>query len=107
MTILKQHSGNFFQGQTGVTYTITATNSGAGPSSGMVTVSDILPAGLTPVGPVGLSNGWTCGIAAQTLTCTRSDALNASASYPSISLSVDVSTTALASLTNTATVAGG
>ena len=43
----------------------------------------------------------------QTLTCTRSDALAASSSYPAITLNVNVSTTAPSSVTNTATVSGG
>src|SRR5258708_8672094 len=36
--------------------------------------------------------------------CTRSDALAASANYPAITLTVNVSATAAASVTNTATV---
>ena len=43
LTISKTHSGNFVQGQTGATYTITATNSGVGATSGAVTVADTLP----------------------------------------------------------------
>ena len=42
-----------------------------------------------------------------TLTCTRSDALAAGASYPPIALTVSVSVTASPSVTNTATVSGG
>src|SRR5947209_18800229 len=49
--------------------------------------------------------GWTCTLA--TLTCTRSDALAASASYPAITLTVNVAGNAPASVTNTATVSGG
>jgi uncharacterized repeat protein (TIGR01451 family) len=107
LTITKSHAGNFTQGQTGATYTITVTNSGAGATSGTVTVTDTLPAGLTPTAPNGVVNGWTCGIAGQTVTCTRSDALAASASYPAIPVTVDVATTAGAAVTNTADVSGG
>src|SRR5205823_5861370 len=46
LTITKTHTGNFTQGQS-ATYTITVTNSGAGPTSAAVSVSDALPAGLT------------------------------------------------------------
>src|SRR5256885_387926 len=42
-----------------------------------------------------------------TLTCTRSDALAASVSYAAITLTVDVATSAPASVTNSATVSGG
>src|SRR5207237_7863970 len=71
MTIAKSHSGNFTQGQVGATYTITATNSGSAPTSGVVTVTDTLPAGLNATNIAG--TGWTCVLGP--LTFTRSDAL--------------------------------
>src|SRR5207244_11076828 len=86
LTIAKSHSGNFTQGQVGATYTITATNSGLAATSGTVTVTDTLPAGLTATAISG--TGWTCVLG--TLTCTRSDALAAGSSYPAITLTVDV-----------------
>src|SRR5207237_1343796 len=103
LTIGKTHVGNFSQGQVGATYTITVTNSGTGPSSGTVTVVDALPAGLTATAISG--GGWSCTLA--TLTCTRSDVLAASASYPSITVTVNVAANAAASVTNSATVSGG
>src|SRR5207344_3068828 len=42
-----------------------------------------------------------------TLTCTRSDALAAAASYPVITIVVDVSPTAPGSVINSAAVSGG
>ena len=69
LTIAKSHSGNFTRGAPG-TYTITVSNiSPAAASSGIVTVSDPLPAGLNPTGASG--SGWSCSIASQTVTCTR------------------------------------
>jgi hypothetical protein len=103
LTITKSHSSNFFQGETGATYTITANNIGAGPTAGTVTVTDTLPAGLTATAMSG--TGWTCTVA--TLTCTRTDALASAASYPPITLTVSVAASAAASVTNIATVAGG
>ena len=103
MTITKTHSGDFTQGQTGATYTITASNSGNLPTNGTVTVTDTLPTGLTATAMSG--SGWTCTLG--TLTCTRSDALNGGSSYPAIMVTVNVANNALASVTNTATVAGG
>src|SRR5204862_372251 len=50
LTISKSHAGNFSQGQTGSSYSITVSNSGAGVSSGSVTVIDSLPTGLTATG---------------------------------------------------------
>ena len=103
MTITKSHVGNFTQGQVGATYTLTATNSGAAITSGVVTVTDTLPVGLTATAISG--SGWSCVLG--TLTCTRNDGLAAGASYPVITLTVDVALTAPNSVTNSATVSGG
>jgi uncharacterized repeat protein (TIGR01451 family) len=103
MTITKSHTGNFTQGQVGATYTITATNSGFAATSGVVTVTDTLPAGLTATAISG--TGWACVLG--TLTCTRSDVLAAAASYPAIILTVNVAGNAPASVTNSVTVSGG
>ena len=102
LTITKTHTGNFTQGQTGATYTITVSNGGTGSTSGTVTVSDSLPTGLTPVSATG--SGWTCTI---TVTCTRSDPLVPGNSYPAITLTVDVASNAPSSVTNTVTISGG
>jgi len=103
LTLTKTHTGNFTQGQTGATYTITVRNVGAGPSAGTVTVADQLPAGLTATALSG--TGWACALG--TLSCTRSDALATGGTWPVITLTVAVSTSAAASVTNTATVSGG
>lgn len=103
LTLTKTHSGNFTQGQTGAIYSITVSNSGNGPTSGTVTVTDTLPSGLTATAMSG--TGWSCTLG--TATCTRSDALAASSSYPVITLTVNVAGNATASLTNTAVVSGG
>ena len=103
LTITKSHTGNFTAGQTGATYTITATNSGAAATSGTVTVTDAVPTGLTATAIAG--TGWTCTQPAG--PCTRSDVLAAAASYPALTLTVNVASNAPASVTNTATVAGG
>jgi len=102
LTISKSHSGDFEQGGTG-SYTLTASNVGPGPAAGTVTVSDTLPAGLTATGASG--TGWSCTL--PTPTCTRSDALAAGASYPPITVTVNVAGNAPATVINTATVSGG
>ncbi len=104
LTIAKSHVGSFVRGSTG-SYSVTVSNVGAVASSGLVTVSDTLPAGLTPSTAAG--TGWTCGVAGQTVTCTRSDALAAAGSYPVITVTVSISQAATSPLTNTATVGGG
>jgi uncharacterized repeat protein (TIGR01451 family) len=103
LTISKSHSGNFTQGQTGATYSLVARNSGSAPTSGTVTVTDTLPAGLTATAISG--SGWTCDL--PTLTCTRNDALPASTNYPAITVTVNVANNAAASVTNSVSVSGG
>ncbi|HUQ34396.1 MAG TPA: hypothetical protein VM095_19905 [Pyrinomonadaceae bacterium] len=105
LTVAKSHTGNFTQGQNGATYTITATNSGGSATTGTVTVTDTLPAGLTYVS--GAGTGWTCSAAGQTVTCTNSNVVAASTSFPAITLTVNVSASAAASVTNTVSVSGG
>lgn len=103
LSITKSHADPFKQGDSGDTYTITATNSGNDSTSGPVTLIDSLPVAFTAMAMTG--TGWSCMLG--TLTCTRSDALAASSSYPPITLTVDVSSSAPAAVTNTATVSGG
>ena len=104
-TITKTHSGNFTQGQNGAVYTITVSNTGGGPSTfAPIAQVDNLPAGLTAVSMQG--TGWTCAIS-PTIGCNRSDALAAGASYPPITLTVNVAANAPASVTNQVSVSGG
>jgi hypothetical protein len=100
--ITKSHTGNFTQGQQGATYAVTVSNgAGAGPTSGTVTVTDTVPAGLTLVSMAG--TGWTCAAS----SCTRSDALVAGASYPVITATVNVAANATSPQVNMASVSGG
>jgi hypothetical protein len=103
LTIAKTHTGNFTQSQTGAMYTITVSNVGTASTSGSVNVIDNLPGGLTAAGISGA--GWNCATA--TVTCTRSDPLATSASYPAITVTVNVAANAAVSVMNTATVSGG
>jgi len=103
LTILKTHAGSFYQGQTGATYTLTVSNIGGPPSSGSVAVTDTAPAGLTATAISG--TGWNC--TQPSGPCSRSDSLGAGASYPVLTLTVNVAAGAPASVVNTANVAGG
>jgi Domain of unknown function DUF11 len=103
LTIAKAHTGNFKQGQTGASYTITVSNQGAASTVGSVSVTDTLPSSLSATAISG--PGWSCTLA--TLACSRSDALAIGASYPAITVTVNVSGTAPTSVTNTAVVSGG
>jgi uncharacterized repeat protein (TIGR01451 family) len=105
LSIAKTHSGNFSQGQYGATYTVTVSNAaGAGPTAGTVTVTETVPTGMTLASMAG--TGWTCpGTAAN--NCTRSSALSGGASYPPITVTVDVASNAATPLSNSVSVSGG
>src|SRR5262249_43764821 len=103
LTAASSHSGNFAQSQTGAVYTVTISNVGSGSTSGTVTVVDTLPAGLTATAMSG--TGWSCTLA--TRTCTTGAVLANGASYPAITLTVNVAANAAASVTNSVTVSGG
>lgn len=100
--ITKTHSGTFTRGQSGASYTVTVSNgAAAGPTSGVVTVTEVLPEGLTLGSMSG--TGWTCG----GVTCSRSDVLAPGNSYPPITVLVNVSATAATPQVNTVNVTGG
>jgi subtilase family serine protease len=102
LNIISVHTGNFTQGQQNATYLVTVSNgASAGPTSGTVTVTETVPAGLTLVSMVG--TGWTCG----TTTCTRSDVLNGGLSYPAITVTVNVASNASSPQVNQVSVSGG
>lgn len=105
MTLGKSHVGNFTRG-TNASYTIPVSNiSPFGVTSGLVTINDTLPSGITPTTVTGA--GWACAVSGQTVSCTRSDVLAAASNYPSITLNAAVSQSAPATVTNTAVVSGG
>jgi uncharacterized repeat protein (TIGR01451 family) len=102
LNITSSHTGNFYQGEQHAAYILTVTNNGGGdPTSGRVKVTETLPTGMTLVQMIG--DGWTCS----SNTCTRSDALLATLSYPEITVIVNVSSTAATPESNTVTVSGG
>ncbi len=105
LSLTKTHSGNFTQGQTG-TYTLTVGSIGtvATTAGVLVQVIDAPPAGMTVTAMTG--TGWTCTVGAQSL-CNRGDSLAVGQSYPPITATVSVATTASTPLVNTATAQGG
>lgn len=103
LVVTKTHSGNFTQGDSNRIYTIVVTNLGTVAATGTVSVVDTLPAGLTATAISGA--GWVTNLG--TLICTRSDALAAGASYPAITVMVNVATNAASLVTNSVTVSGG
>ena len=104
LTISKTHMGVFRLGQNG-TYQVQVTNAlNAAPTSGVVTVTDSVPYGMTLFSMSG--SGWTCpGTAAN--NCNRSDVLNGGNSYPAITVTVNIAGNAPPALPNHVTVSGG
>jgi uncharacterized protein (TIGR03437 family) len=95
VTITVQHTGNFIQGQSAAGFTVVVSNAGAAnPSTGAITVTEILPAGLALTSLSG--SGWTCS----GTSCTRSDRLPAGASFPAIGVVVSVASNAASLLAN-------
>ncbi len=105
LTLGKSHVGNFTRGLS-ASYTIPVSNvSTLGATTGVVTMNDTLPIGLTPTGASG--TGWSCSVSGQTVSCTRSDSLPPAGSYPSITVNASVLQSAPSTVTNTAVIAGG
>jgi len=103
--ISKTHAGNFRQGQQNATYTITVSNIGNAATAGPVQVSDTLPSGETLVSmTAGPGAGWSFPGGP---VATRSDALGPGASWPPITVTVNVANNATDPQLNTATVSGG
>ena len=100
MALAKSHAQTFSQGSSGRMYRLVATNVGTSNSTGLVTVTDDLPAAFKATSISGA--GWNCLLG--TLTCTRTDALAAGASYPAITVKVDVKGNAPGTVSNRATV---
>ena len=62
LSVVKTHSGTFTLGQTGATYSLTVSNAnGVGPTSGTVTVTETVPAGMTLVSMNG-GVTWNCAV---------------------------------------------
>jgi len=98
----KSHVGDLQAGTPG-SYKLKVTNTGNQATSGQVTVTDQLPAGLDPKSIHG--EGWDCALGS--LTCTRQDPLGSGSSFPVITLKVTPPANAPASVINTASVSGG
>jgi uncharacterized repeat protein (TIGR01451 family) len=125
LAIAMTHNDPFDVGDTGDLYSITVSNTGTGPTSGTVTVTDTLPTDLTPdeadmladatlstaLTPndagTGTDNGWLPTVNGNTVTATRSDPLAAGASYPAFELACDVGKNPMTNDDNTAVASGG
>ncbi len=101
LTLVKQAPAGATQ-NTPFDYTFTVSNTGTGATSGAVTVSDILPAGMVFVS--GGGNGWTCSATGQTVTCSSTAPIAISANS---TFTLRVNPTTAGTQPNSATVTGG
>ena len=112
LTITKSTSGTFSVGSLNAAYGFEVTNSGnataEGSASNRITVTDVLPAGLTaPASPFNVTN-WSCTVAGQTVTCELSPGQTiAPAASRTFSFGVGITLAACPSVTNSASVGGG
>jgi peptidoglycan/xylan/chitin deacetylase (PgdA/CDA1 family) len=105
LKISASHSPDIFAaGQAGDSLALTAQNVSDNPTDGSTTtITDPIPAGLEATSAAG--PGWACTGTA-TVRCTRTDVLAPHASYPPVTITVNVASTAPASITNSPTVTG-
>ena len=100
LAISGSHSGIFAATETGAQYTLTVTNLGPAWSDDPVTVTDTLPSIMSATAISG--TGWNCTLSS--LSCTRTDELAPGASYPNITVTVNVAAPSPQSVTNTASL---
>ncbi|WP_343757581.1 hypothetical protein [Deinococcus depolymerans] len=107
LTLTKTGNGPWTVGQAGATYTLSVRNEGPGVSSGLVTVRDLLPTGITA--PASFTAGtWTCTTSGQSVTCTGTPNLAAGSSADlTFGVSVGSAASATPTITNRASVGGG
>jgi uncharacterized repeat protein (TIGR01451 family) len=108
LAINKTSPASFTLGVNGV-YTLTVSNIGGKVTSGIITVTDTLPAGLTFVS--GIGTNWACTAVGQVVTCTlpaanpiAAGSLATPTLAPPITLTVSVAAGAAPSVSNTASV---
>ena len=87
-------------------FTLTPSNVGTVATNGTITITDTMPVGLTPTGASG--TGWTCSIAAQTVTCTTTSVIASGANGNAIIVRVSVGAGLSGQvLVNSAVISGG
>jgi uncharacterized repeat protein (TIGR01451 family) len=81
-------------------YNLVVKNNGP-QDAGTVTVTDTLPAGIVPKTSGATGSGWTCNVAGQTVTCTRTSLANG-VTAPTITVEANIASNVTGSKANTA-----
>jgi uncharacterized repeat protein (TIGR01451 family) len=107
LTIVKTATpGAFAAGQPG-TYSLQVSNTGSSSTSGTISVSDPLPAGITATLPI-TATGWDCSTSTTTqVNCSTTSVLLPGNNAPVINVNVAVASGVANPVVNTATVQGG
>lgn len=97
---------DFKQGETSAMHITVSNGAAAEATTGLITVSETVPAGLTPLSASG--SGWTCNLAGQQVTCTRpgdgGNALQPGSTTPAIDIPMRIADDATGPFANTLTV---
>ena len=86
-----------------LTYTLTVSNVGDGPTTGTTTVTDTVPDGLDLVS-VSAGGGWDCSTSGRSITCTYAGTVAPGQILPDITVVTTVNDTAVGSVVNTGVV---
>ena len=104
-------SSDFVQGEQGASITLDVTNNGTGSTgdpagTNPLTVTDTLNSAFTYDSSVANGTDWTCSASSQTVTCTNHDTIAQDSSYPQLTIGVNVTASAAASVANSIGVSG-
>lgn len=102
LSLTKTHSNNFAQGGTG-SFVFTASNLGPLNHTGLISISDPLPSGMTLTGFSSTDSNWNCS-GTTTVTCTHLGTLAIGNALAPVTINVAVSDTTAGSFTNIATL---
>ena len=87
-------------------FTLTPSNVGSIATNSVITITDTMPAGLTPTSATG--SGWNCLVAGQTVSCTSTAVIASGTSGNNITVHVTVGAGLSGQiLINSATISGG
>ena len=104
LAILKTADKDKVKAGDALTYTLSVSNVGAGPTTGAVTVTDTIPSGLDPVSVDG-GSAWDCALSGRDVSCVyNGGAVQPGVTLPDITIVTTVNDTAVAQVVNTGVV---
>lgn len=100
--MISMTAGTGFASGGSATYTLSVHNNGPQSATGVITVTDTLPAGFTYTS--GTGTGWSCSASGQVMTCTANGPVPNKGNLPDITLVAAIANNVATSVTNVATV---